>query len=143
MCGVACSSCFYRLREFMLCLVLCGTQLVFFIGCELTEALPAWSAVIWFLSGVDPLMCFQMSGLIKSLVAVRTLERFFSTVNFLVHFQFTICNTFTFYIYAFSRRFYPKRLTLHSSYSFTFYQLLLSLGIEPMILALLAPCSTI
>ncbi len=30
-----------------------------------------------------------------------------------------------------------------SSYSFTFYQLLLSLGIEPMILALLAPCSTI
>ncbi len=95
-CGVACSSCFYRLREFMLCLVLCGTQLVFFIGCELTEALPAWSAVIWFLSGVDPLMCFQMSGLIKSLVAVRTLERFFSTVNFLVHFQFTICNTFTF-----------------------------------------------
>ncbi len=40
------------------------------------------------------------------------------------------------YIYAFSRRFYPKRLTLHSSYSFTFYQLLLSLGIEPMILAL-------
>ncbi len=47
------------------------------------------------------------------------------------------------YIYAFSRRFYPKWLTLHSSYSFTFYQLLLSLGIEPMILALLAPCSTI
>ncbi len=29
------------------------------------------------------------------------------------------------------------------SYSFTFYQLLLSLGIEAMILALLAPCSTI
>ncbi len=47
------------------------------------------------------------------------------------------------YIYAFSRRFYPKRLTLHSCYSFTFDQLLLSLGIEPMILALLAPCSTI
>ncbi len=47
------------------------------------------------------------------------------------------------YIYAFSRRFYPKRLTLHSSYSFTFYQLLLSLGIKPMILTLLAPCSTI
>ncbi len=47
------------------------------------------------------------------------------------------------YIYAFSRHFYPKRLTLHSSYTFTFVQLLLSLGIEPMILALLAPCSTI
>ncbi len=41
------------------------------------------------------------------------------------------------YIYAFSRRFYPKRLTLHSSYSY-----LLSLGFEPMILTLLAPCST-
>ncbi len=50
---------------------------------------------------------------------------------------------YAFYIYAFSRHFYPKRLTLHSSYSFTFDQLLLSLGIEPMILALLAPCSTI
>ncbi len=47
------------------------------------------------------------------------------------------------YIYAFSRHFYPKRLTLHSSYSFTFDQLLLSVGIVPMILALLAPCSTI
>ncbi len=47
------------------------------------------------------------------------------------------------YIYSFSRRFYPKRLTLHSSYSFyIFYQLLLSLGIEPMIVALLTPCST-
>ncbi len=30
---------------------------------------------------------------------------------------------FYIYIYAFSRRFYPKRLTLHSSYSFTFDQL--------------------
>ncbi len=29
------SSGFYRLRAFMLCLVLCGTQLVFFIGCVL------------------------------------------------------------------------------------------------------------
>ncbi len=36
--------------------------------------------------------------------------------------------TFTFYIYVFSRHFFPKRLTLHSSYSFTFDQLLLSLG---------------
>ncbi len=50
---------------------------------------------------------------------------------------------FYIYIYAFSRRFYPKRLKLHSSYSFTFYQLLLSLGIEPFTLALPAPCSTI
>ncbi len=28
---------------------------------------------------------------------------------------------FYIYIYAFSRRFYPKRLTLHLSYSFTFF----------------------
>ncbi len=33
---VARSSCFYRLRAFMLYLVLCGTQLVFFIGCVLS-----------------------------------------------------------------------------------------------------------
>ncbi len=57
--------------------------------------------------------------------------------------EFWYFRVYYIYIYAFSRRFYPKRLTLHSSYSFTFYQLLLSLGIEPMILALLAPCSTI
>ncbi len=42
------------------------------------------------------------------------------------------------YIYAFSRRFYPKRLTLHSSYSFfTFYQLLLSLGMFYAVLCML------
>ncbi len=29
-------SCFYRLRAFMLCLVLCGTQLMYFIGCVLS-----------------------------------------------------------------------------------------------------------
>ncbi len=34
------------------------------------------------------------------------------------------------YIYAFSRRFYPKRLTVHSGYTF-FYQYVCSLGIEP------------
>ncbi len=34
-CVVARSSCFYRLRAFMLCIVLCGTQLVYFIGCML------------------------------------------------------------------------------------------------------------
>ncbi len=35
------------------------------------------------------------------------------------------------YIYAFSRRFYPKRLTVHSGYTF-FSQYVCSLGIEPM-----------
>ncbi len=34
-CCVARSSCFYRLHAFMLYLVLCGTQLVYFIGCVL------------------------------------------------------------------------------------------------------------
>ncbi len=34
------------------------------------------------------------------------------------------------YIYAFSRRFYPKRLTVHSGYTY-FCQYMCSLGIEP------------
>ncbi len=45
------------------------------------------------------------------------------------------------YIYAFSRRFYPKRLTVHSDYNF-FCQYVCSLGIEPMTFALLTQCST-
>ncbi len=65
-------------------------------------------------------------------------EKSFSTEN-----VYPILSFIYIYIYAFSRRFYPKRLTLHSSYSFYIDQLLLSLGIEPMILALLVPCSTI
>ncbi len=36
-----------------------------------------------------------------------------------------------YYIYAFSRRFYPKRLAVHSGYTFFFYQYVCSLGIEP------------
>ncbi len=47
----------------------------------------------------------------------------------------------TFYIYAFSRRFYPKRLTVHSGYTF-FCQYVCSLGIEPTTFALLTQCST-
>ncbi len=42
----------------------------------------------------------------------------------LVFFQYYIY----IYIYAFSRRFYPKRLTVHSGYTF-FYQYVCSLGI--------------
>ncbi len=39
---------------------------------------------------------------------------------------------FTFYIYAFSRCFYPKRLAVHSGYIYIyFYQYVCSLGIEP------------
>ncbi len=34
------------------------------------------------------------------------------------------------YIYAFSRRFYPKRFTVHSGYT-CFYHYVCSLGIEP------------
>ncbi len=46
------------------------------------------------------------------------------------------------YIYAFSRRFYPKRLTVHSGYKFFFCQYMCSLGIEPTTFALLTQCST-
>ncbi len=45
------------------------------------------------------------------------------------------------YIYAFSRRFYPKRLTVHSGYTFFFCQYMCSLGIEPTTFALLTQCS--
>ncbi len=45
------------------------------------------------------------------------------------------------YIYAFSRRFYPKRLTVHSGYNF-FCQYMCSLGVEPTTFALLTQCST-
>ncbi len=44
------------------------------------------------------------------------------------------------YIYAFSRRFYPKRLTVHSGYTF-FCQYVCSLGIEPTTFALLTQSS--
>ncbi len=44
------------------------------------------------------------------------------------------------YIYAFSRRFYPKRLTVHLGY--TFFVSMCSLGIEPTTFALLTQCST-
>ncbi len=47
------------------------------------------------------------------------------------------------YIYAFCRRFYPKRLTLHSIYSFIFISSCFPWESKPMILALLARCSTI
>ncbi len=46
------------------------------------------------------------------------------------------------YIYAFCRRFYPKRLTVHSGYTCFFYQYVCSLGIEPTTFALLTQCST-
>ncbi len=56
----------------------------------------------------------------------------------------SICSAFLFlvyiYMYAFSRRFYPKRLTLHSGYT-CFCQYMCSLGIEPTTFALLTQCS--
>ncbi len=48
--------------------------------------------------------------------------------------NFLACSILIIYIYAFSRRFYPKRLALHSSYSF--YILSGLADLEPMILAL-------
>ncbi len=44
------------------------------------------------------------------------------------------------YIYTFSRRIYPKRLTVLSGY--TFFQYVCSLGIDPTTFALLMQCST-
>ncbi len=44
------------------------------------------------------------------------------------------------HIYIFSRRFYPKQLTVHSGY--TFFVSVCSLGIEPPTFALLTQCST-
>ncbi len=44
------------------------------------------------------------------------------------------------YIYAFSRRFYPKRLTVHSGYTFFLY--VCSLGIEPTTFAVLMQYTT-
>ncbi len=43
------------------------------------------------------------------------------------------------YIYAFSRRFYPKRLTVHSGYTFNFY---VPWELNPQTFALLTQCST-
>ncbi len=45
------------------------------------------------------------------------------------------------FIHAFSRCFYPKRLTVHSGYT-CFCQYMCSLGIEPTTFALLMQCST-
>ncbi len=45
------------------------------------------------------------------------------------------------YIYAFSRRFYPKLFTVNSGYTFI-CQYVCSLGIEPTTFALLTQCST-
>ncbi len=42
-----------------------------------------------------------------------------------------IWKLFHIYIYVFSRRFYSKRLTVHSGYIYIFCQHVCSLGIEP------------
>lgn len=52
----------------------------------LCETLPTLITCVW------PLMCFQRSWMIKSLVVVWLLGSFFSSVNFLVWFQCSICN---------------------------------------------------
>ncbi len=44
------------------------------------------------------------------------------------------------WLHTFTRRFYPKRLTVHSDYTF-FCQYMCSLGIEPTTFALLTQCS--
>ncbi len=47
------------------------------------------------------------------------------------------------YIYAFSRRFYPKQLTVHSGYTFYFFiSMCVPWGLNPQPFALLTQCST-
>ncbi len=46
------------------------------------------------------------------------------------------------YIYAFSRRFYPKRLTVHSGYTFSFISMCVPWELNPRPFALLTQCST-
>ncbi len=57
--------------------------------------------------------------------------------------QFKISFLFTFTFMHLADAFIQSDLQCIQVTGFTFYQLLLSLGIESMILALLAPCSTI
>ncbi len=47
-----------------------------------------------------------------------------------------------FYIYAFSRRFYPKRLTVHSGYTYYFVSMFVLWELNPKPFALLTQCST-
>ncbi len=50
-------------------------------------------------------------------------------------------NSIYIYIYAFSRRFYPKRLTVHSGYTF-FISMCVPWELNPRPFALLTQCST-
>ncbi len=47
-----------------------------------------------------------------------------------------------FYIYAFSRRFYPKRITVHSGYTYFFVSMFVLWELNPQPFALLTQCST-
>ncbi len=101
-------------------------------------------AEIWGLLWTVSLWGFWMTLRMRTIISwVLFTEAGMISVSSEINFMLFTSVYIYIYIYAFSRRFYPKWLTLHSSYSFTFDQLLLSLGIEPMILALLASCSTI
>ncbi len=51
-------------------------------------------------------------------------------------------SVFEMYIYAFSRRFYPKRLTMHSGYTFFFVSMCVPWELNPQPFALLTQCST-
>ncbi len=48
-------------------------------------------------------------------------------IKIMIFYLTTLAINIYIYIYAFSRRFYPKRLTLHSSYSFYILSALLRL----------------
>ncbi len=97
---------------------------------------------ILFLEG----QCPQCQTCMNVFVLLNTKEDILKNVGkraVLGHHWLPIVYIFFFYIYiyAFSRCFYPKRLTVHSGYNF-FCQYVCSLGIEPTTFALLTQCST-
>ncbi len=49
---------------------------------------------------------------------------------------------FYIYVYAFSRRFYPKRLKVHSGYNFCFISMCVPWELNPQPFARLTQCST-
>ncbi len=65
-------------------------------------------------------------------------------VPFPIYFHWIVMYTWGFLlnIYAFSRRFYPKRITVHSGYTFFLYSVCVPWELNPQPFALLMQCST-
>ncbi len=83
---------------------------------------------------IAPITAYFISSLVFGSLYFSQILLVLNQIQIVVHFTFTF--TFMHLADAFIQS------DLHCIQVSTFYQLLLSLGIEPMILALLAPCST-